>query len=199
MQLTVCGVHGLPAVEVVVLENKSEGKLFLNNMVVRLVQGHLYRSVTQDNHRVRLLFKLQIAMYVYTVYISGVLTVNGSVIDVDEGKETVLSCQASQFSGLSDPIMFGWFKVQKGLPVSITSRVGNISGLSEGRTHFIDKLTFGNTKRGDAGDYKCKAYNRYGTSTLSAAATIVVKCECATYVRQTSAVSHNVYCLLISP
>ena len=111
---------------------------------------------------------------------SGVPTVSFSRVDVDEGKETVLSCQASQFSGLSDPIMFGWFKLQKGLPVSITSRVGNISGLSGGRTHFIGKLTFGNTKQGDAGDYKCKAYNRYGTSTLSAAATIVVKCECAT-------------------
>ena len=110
------------------------------------------------------------------------LTVNGSVVDVDEGKKAVLSCQASQFSALSDPISFGWFKVQRGSSVSVTidPRVANTSGLSHGKTNFIGKLTFGNTKRGDAGDYKCKAYNRYGTSTLSAAATIVVKCECAT-------------------
>ena len=105
---------------------------------------------------------------------------------MDEGKRAELSCQASQFYALRDPIKFGWFKVQKGsLPVSVKTnrRVMNTTVLVSvsGRgKNFTGSLTFGNAKRGDSGDYKCKAYNRYGSSELSAAANIIVKCECAT-------------------
>ena len=43
--LTVCGVAGLLAVKVVVLEVKAERKLYLSNMVAGIAQGNLDGTV----------------------------------------------------------------------------------------------------------------------------------------------------------
>ena len=135
---------------------------------------------------------------------SGMPTVSGSGVSVDEGGKAVLSCQASQFSGLSDPITFGWFKVQRqSRLVSVrtdSKRVVSTTSHSPNGTEtvFTGKLTIGNAKRSDAGDYKCKASNQHGTSAPSSSATIFVKCECVTCHTDLSGLQTTVLCLLIS-
>ena len=136
---------------------------------------------------------------------SGRPTVSGGGVSVDEGGKAVLSCQASQFSGLSDPITFGWFKVRSRPPSLVSVRtdskrvVSNTSHSPNGtETVFTGKLTIGNAKRSDAGDYKCKASNQHGTSAPSSSATIFVKCECVTCHTDLSGLQTTVLCLLIS-
>ena len=65
LQLTVCGVHGLSAVEVVVLELKAEWKILLNDIMARIAQDHLSRTVTQISHHVRQLKFGQSLAYIY--------------------------------------------------------------------------------------------------------------------------------------
>ena len=203
--MTVHGVNGLHAMEFVVLEHKAEEKLSLNYLVVRIAQGHLYKAVTQDNHHVRnyRLHYKRILFIVYLMCMSGRPTVSGGGVSVDEGSNAVLSCQASQLSGLSDPITFGWFKVQ-GRPSSLVSVrtnsrvVSTTSHSPNGReTVFTDSLTIGNANRYDAGAYKCKAANQHGTSTPSSSATIFVNCECVTCQTDLNGLQTTVLCLLI--
>ena len=125
--------------------------------------------------------------------VSGMLTVNGSAVSVDEGKRVTLNCEASQTYTLREPITFGWFKIQRGsspVSVKINRRVVNTSSPIGGRTRFRGNLTFGNASRNDTGDYKCKAYNRYGSSVLSAASTIGVNCECVKCLADLSGLLH---------
>ena len=129
-------------------------------------------------------------------------TVNSSKVSVDEGKRTELSCQASQSYALREPITFGWFKVQQGsslVSVTTNERVVNITSSSKQGRNYTGKLTFESAKRDDAGDYRCKAYNQYGTSELSAAAaTLVVNCERTTCHTYFNGLLMTILCLLIS-
>ena len=205
LTFTVHGVNGLHAMEFVVLEHKAEEKLSLNYLVVRIAQGHLYKAVTQDNHHVRnyRLHYKRILFIVYIMCMSGTPTVSGGRVSVDEGGKAVLSCQASQFSGLSAPITFGWFKVlsqSRLVSVRPDSRVVNTTSQSPSGTEetvFTDKLTIGNANRFDAGAYTCKASNQHGTSTPSSSATIFVNCECVTCQTDLNGLQTTVLCLLI--
>ena len=133
---------------------------------------------------------------------SGMPTVSGGGVFVDEGGKAVLSCQASQVSGLSAPITFEWFKVRSQsrlVSVRPDSRVVNTTSQSPNGTEtvFTGKLTIGNANQYDAGAYKCKASNQHGTSAPSSSATIFVKCECVTCQTDLSGLQTTVLCLLI--
>ena len=95
-----------------------------------------------------------------------------------DGVPVNLSCLASQFAGLDDPITFGWFKVkgQSEVRVLTDRRVTN-STQHHSAGNFTGKLVFTAANRKDSGSYKCKAFNVHGSSTLSAATSIDVKCK----------------------
>ena len=100
-------------------------------------------------------------------------------LSVDEGVPVNLSCQASQFVGLDDPITFGWFKVkgQSEVRVPTDGRVLN-STQNHSQGIFIGQLMFTSVNRKDSGSYKCKAFNVHGNSNLSAALSFDVMCKC---------------------
>ena len=99
-------------------------------------------------------------------------------VSVVEGMPVILNCHASQFAGLNDPISFGWFRVEgkSYVDVIIDGRVANSThGHSGGM--FTGKLMFTPANRNDSGIYKCKAFNVHGSSSLSGAVVVDVKCE----------------------
>ena len=100
-------------------------------------------------------------------------------LSVDEGVPVTLSCQASQFVGLDDPITFGWLKVkgQSEVHVVTDGRVTN-STQNHSQGNFTGKLTFTSVNRNNRGSYKCKAFNVHGSSNLSAAVSLDVTCKC---------------------
>jgi hypothetical protein len=94
---------------------------------------------------------------------------------VDEGMAVILSCHATQFAALSDPIRFGWFKVkgQSDVPVIIDGRVTN-STQNDSQGNFTGKLMITVVSRTDSGFYKCKAFNVHGRSNLSSSTSLNV-------------------------
>ena len=101
-------------------------------------------------------------------------------LSVDEGVPVNLSCQASQFVGLDDPITFGWFKVKGQSEVDIVTN-GRVTNATQNHSpgKFTGKLTFTFVNRMDSGSYKCKAFNVHGGSNLSAIMSLDVTCKCA--------------------
>ena len=99
-------------------------------------------------------------------------------LSVDEGLPVSLTCQASQFAGLKDPIMFGWLKVKGLLKVLvITDGIVTNSTQNQSQGNFTGKLTFTSVNQ-NSGSYKCKAFNVHGSSNLSTAVSLDVTCKC---------------------
>ena len=121
-------------------------------------------------------FNLSYSMYI--MYISGMPTVGDSPGSVDEGMPVNLSCHASQFAGLNESMSFGWFRVDGKSEggVVIDGRVTNSTHGHSGGI-FTGRLMFTPANRNDRGSYKCKAFNVHGSSTLSTAVSVDVKCE----------------------
>ena len=69
-----------------------------------------------------------------------------------------VSCQALQFAGLNDSIIFGWFKVKGQSEVHVITN-GRVTNLTEDQSggNFTGKLMFTTVNRNDGGSYKCKA------------------------------------------
>ena len=63
-----CGVHGLSAMEVAVLEHKTEALLALNNMVARIAQGNLGGTVVYHVRLSGKLHRMQCKMMLFMVY-----------------------------------------------------------------------------------------------------------------------------------
>ena len=106
------------------------------------------------------------------------LGVSLGYLSVDEGVSVNLSCQASQFAGLDDPITFGWFKVKGQSEVHVIAD-GNVANSTQHHSggNFTGILMFSAANWNDSGSYKCKAFNVHGSSMLSAAISIDVKCK----------------------
>ena len=100
-------------------------------------------------------------------------------LSVDEGVPVHLSCQASQFAGLDDPMTFGWLKV-KGLLKVLVITDGRVTNSTQNHSqgNFTGKLTFTSVSRNDSGSYKCQAFNVHGSSNLSTAVSLDVTCKC---------------------
>ena len=99
-------------------------------------------------------------------------------VSFDESSVQELSCSASQYSGLSGDITFGWYREENGVDSAIVldSRVTK-SLNNDGVGKFTGKLKFGSVKRSDRGIIKCRAFNKYGASDMSSATSVDVKCE----------------------
>ncbi len=111
--------------------------------------------------------------------IAGVPTIGQSTnVSFDESSVQELSCIASQYSGLSGDIKFGWYREENGVDLAIVldSRVAK-SLNNDGVGRFTGKLKFASVKRSDRGLIKCRAFNKYGASDLSSATSVNVKCE----------------------
>ena len=96
----------------------------------------------------------------------------------DESSVQELSCSASQYSGLSGDITFGWYREENGVDSAIVldSRVTNSTN-DDGVGRFTGKLKFTSVKRSDRGLIKCRAFNKYGASDMSSATSVNVKCK----------------------
>ena len=111
--------------------------------------------------------------------ISGAPTAGQSVgVSFDESSVQELSCTASQYSGLSGDITFGWYREENGIDSAIVldSRVTNLT-TNDGMGRFTGKLKFASVNRLDGGLVKCRAFNKYGASDKSSATSVDVKCE----------------------
>ena len=119
--------------------------------------------------------------YLFNFYdmIAGTPTAGQSPrVSFDEFSEEELSCTASQYSGLSGDITFGWYREDNGvdLAIALDSRVTNSTNSDSGG-RFTGKLKFASVKRSDRGLIKCMAFNKYGASDISSATSVNVKCE----------------------
>ena len=103
-------------------------------------------------------------------------------VSFDESSVQELSCTASQYSGLSGDITFGWYRKENGIDsaVALDSRVTNSTNL-DGVGRFTGKLKFASVKRSDRGLINCRAFNKYGASNMSSATSVDVKCELVWY------------------
>ena len=111
--------------------------------------------------------------------IAGAPTAGQSVgVSFDESSVQELSCTASQYSGQSGDITFGWYRKENGIDsaIALDSRVTNSTNL-DGVGRFTGKLKFASVKRSDRGLIKCRAFNKYGASNMSSATSVDVKCE----------------------
>ena len=110
--------------------------------------------------------------------IAGAPTAGQSIVSFDESSVQELSCSASQYSGLSGDITFGWYREENGVDSAIVldSRVTNLSK-NDGTGRFIGKLNFASVDRSNRGLIKCRALNKYGASDPSSAISVNVKCE----------------------
>ena len=99
-------------------------------------------------------------------------------VSFDESSVEELSCTASQYSGLSGDITFGWYRKENGIAsaIAVDSRVTNSTN-HDGVGRFTGKLRFAPVKRSDRGLIKCRASNKYGASNMSSATSVDVKCE----------------------
>ena len=115
--------------------------------------------------------------------IAGVPTaVQSPGVSFDESSVQELSCTASQYSGLSGDITFGWYRKENGIDsaIALDSRV-TTSTNHDGLGRFTGKLIFAPVKRSDRGLIKCSAFNKYGASDMSSATSVDVKCEFVWY------------------
>ena len=111
--------------------------------------------------------------------IAGAPTVGQSPgVSFDESSVQELSCTASQYSGVSGDITFGWYRKENGIDsaIALDSRVTN-STSHDGVGRFTGKLKFASVNRSDGGLVKCRAFNKYGASDMSSATSVEVKCE----------------------